>query len=216
MGNKPSRPQNQEAQKEVCKVTEILPNLYLSSRQSAMKAATYRQYGISAVLSLTTNNINYPDNVISKHFHVQDSFFYILKQTLDDGIEFIEKMMAEGRKILVHCEVGVSRSASAVIAYLMKSQKMIFRDAYLYCKERRPIVCPNPGFMMQLYEYQMALGIKDTKNNRLFIRDLLDKSNNLYREIPTYSLWNAFVESGFNYEKAIKDRQRLSMVSHNG
>ncbi|EDR30047.1 serine/threonine/tyrosine-interacting protein, putative [Entamoeba dispar SAW760] len=215
MGNKPSRPSRNEIQKEVQKVSEILPNLFLTSRITAMKPNIYREYDISAVLSLTTNNINYPDGVISKHLHIQDSFFFLLQKSLEESIEFIEEMMKEGRKVLVHCEVGMSRSASAVIAFLMKSNDWCIRDAYLYTKERREIICPNPGFIIQLYEFQLKLGIKDSKSNRLFVRDLLDRTNSLYREIPTYALWNAFVSSGFSYEKAIKDQPRMAVVNMN-
>ena len=121
-------------------------------------------------------------------------------------------MLSQNKKVLVHCEVGVSRSASCIIAYLMKSKQMNFKDAYSFCKEKRTIISPNPGFTMQLYEYQMKLGIKDSKQNRLFVRDLLENTNQLYKEIPTYSLWNAFVENGFCYEKAIMDRTKLQLV----
>ena len=213
MGNKPSRPHlGDEIQKEITKVSEIEPNLFLSSRQTAMKPSTYRDYNIEAVVSLTTNNINYPDGVISKHFHVQDSYFNLIHQTLTEAIEFIEAMVSQNKKVLVHCEVGVSRSASCVIAYLMKTKHINFEHAYTFVKERRQIVSPNPGFTMQLYEYQMKLGIKDSKQNRLFVRNLLENTNNLYKEIPTYSLWNSFVESGFCYEKAIMDRNKLHLV----
>lgn len=209
MGNKPSRPEDSEIRQEVHKLSEILPNLFLTCRQTAQKVSTFRDNNITAVVSLTTNNINYPEGVLSKHFHVQDSFFFILKDILDEAVEFIKEMHSQNRKVLVHCEVGVSRSASCVIAFLMKMNNWCFKDAFLYVKERRSIVQPNPGFTMQLYEYQMTNKIKDTKANRLFVRDTVDQSNGLYKEIPTYALWNAFIESSFCYEKAIKDRSSL-------
>lgn len=52
--------------------------------------------------------------------------------------------------MLVHCAAGVSRSASFVIAYLMKKRDMLYPDALRYVKERRKVISPNSGFKKQL------------------------------------------------------------------
>lgn len=62
--------------------------------------------------------------------------------------------------MLVHCKMGVSRSASTVIAYAMKEYQWTLEQAYRHVQERRPIVHPNPGFMKQLEFYQ---GILDAR-----------------------------------------------------
>lgn len=56
--------------------------------------------------------------------------------------------------------MGVSRSASTVIAYAMKEYGWSLEQALRHVKERRPIVHPNPGFMRQLELYQ---GILDAR-----------------------------------------------------
>ena len=38
----------------------------------------------------------------------------------EETYAFIEKTRLAGAKVLVHCKMGVSRSASTVIAYVMK------------------------------------------------------------------------------------------------
>ena len=50
----------------------------------------------------------------------------------------------------VYSYAGVSRSSSCVIAYLMKEKYMSFWDAYNLTRAKRPIICPNMGFMRQL------------------------------------------------------------------
>lgn len=50
------------------------------------------------------------------------------------------------KAILVHCEFGVSRSASVVIAYLMQKKSWSFEQSYNFLRTRRPKVKPNLGF----------------------------------------------------------------------
>ena len=48
--------------------------------------------------------------------------------------------------MLVHCQQGVSRSASIVIAFLIKKFKVCYKDALDFVKKKRSIVNPNEGF----------------------------------------------------------------------
>lgn len=63
-------------------------------------------------------------------------------------------------KCLVHCRMGVSRSASTVIAYAMKEYGWSLEKAYNFVKQKRSIAQPNSGFMKQLAEYE---GILDAR-----------------------------------------------------
>lgn len=63
-------------------------------------------------------------------------------------------------KCLVHCKMGVSRSASTVIAYAMKEYGWSLEKANNFVKQKRNIAQPNPAFMKQLAEYE---GILDAR-----------------------------------------------------
>ncbi len=52
-------------------------------------------------------------------------------------------------KVLVHCAMGLSRSASLVLAYLMIHEGMTLGEAIKAVAQHRNI-CPNSGFMEQL------------------------------------------------------------------
>lgn len=56
---------------------------------------------------------------------------------------------------------GMSRSATIVIAYLMKTRGMSFQDALALVKARRPIVRPNEKFVKQLKDFEMQLALKE-------------------------------------------------------
>lgn len=83
-----------------------------------------------------------------------------MKDTVNEDIydhfatayEVIEKGRAYGN-VLVHCMAGVSRSASMVIAYIMRKQRKSYQEAFAIAKERRAKVNPNEGFVVQLLKF---------------------------------------------------------------
>ena len=67
---------------------------------------------------------------------------------IDKCIQFINENKSE--KIFVHCNAGVSRSPSIIIAYLIKSFNYTFNEAYNFVKNKRSIIKPNDKFMKEL------------------------------------------------------------------
>ena len=60
-------------------------------------------------------------------------------------------------KLFVHCEVGVSRSATLAIALLMKTEGLSFFDAVCRVRAKRFQVLPNIGFASQLQRLEHEL-----------------------------------------------------------
>ncbi|KAG9351634.1 hypothetical protein JZ751_022885 [Albula glossodonta] len=79
---------------------------------------------------------------------------YILNVTREIDNFFPGLFEKAGAKCLVHCKMGVSRSASTVIAYAMKEYGWDLEQAFDYVKERRGVTKPNPSFMRQLEDKQ--------------------------------------------------------------
>ena len=58
---------------------------------------------------------------------------------------------------MVHCAAGSSRSATIVIAYIMWSKKMPYKEAFEFVKSKRSVVSPNQAFKNQLQLFEKEL-----------------------------------------------------------
>ena len=84
--------------------------------------------------------------------------------TLTDSSNFCvfsESVRLNNGKVLVHCQAGVSRSATICIAYLMYHKRVPMEQAYDYLKGRRSVIAPNVNFMCQLMEYEAELALTE-------------------------------------------------------
>lgn len=70
------------------------------------------------------------------------------------------------RRVLVHCQQGVSRSASLVIAYIMRAKMMDVNEAYAFVKSKSPGIGPNMSLIYQLCEWGKTLQGKATQSQR--------------------------------------------------
>ena len=61
--------------------------------------------------------------------------------------------LQDGKRILVHCQAGMSRSASVAIALLSKYETVSYTEALRIVKSKRPICQPNEGFVKMLEAY---------------------------------------------------------------
>lgn len=55
-----------------------------------------------------------------KWINLDDSLTENIRKHFDDTNDFIAKCKEKNEKVLVHCQAGISRSSSVVLAYLMK------------------------------------------------------------------------------------------------
>jgi protein-tyrosine phosphatase len=79
-----------------------------------------------------------------------------LEKSLREAFEFIKKAKERYHskqpnfKCLLHCQLGMSRSASICLAYLIHEYKFTLRKAFEEVKPKRIIIKPNHGFLLAL------------------------------------------------------------------
>ncbi|CAF1278237.1 unnamed protein product [Adineta steineri] len=88
---------------------------------------------------------------------MQDEEDVDINQYFEKTNDFLLSCKEKKEKVLVHCQMGISRSSSIVLAYLMKYHHDTLMKAYDFLLDRRPISCPNPSFLLQLIRYEKKL-----------------------------------------------------------
>jgi len=149
------------------KMTKILPRLYLGSYDNANNGVEVWDNNITHVLSLIGAKQNFE---VMRYLQVpmNDRGNTNLKEVLEKVSKFFEEGQQDGHNILVNCQCGQNRSATVVIALLMKNQKknlsVLMKDQKknLYnihkeLKRKRPIVQINVNYAKQLIELEKEI-----------------------------------------------------------
>uniref|UniRef100_A0A4W3INA6 protein-serine/threonine phosphatase n=1 Tax=Callorhinchus milii TaxID=7868 RepID=A0A4W3INA6_CALMI len=149
--------------------TEIFEHVYLGSEWNACNLEELQNQGVRYILNVTREIDNFFPGMFEYHnIRVYDEEATDLLAYWNDTYKFISKAKKDGCKCLVHCKMGISRSASTVIAYAMKEYGWNLDRAYSYVKEKRGVTKPNPSFMKQLEEYQGILLASKQRHNKLW------------------------------------------------
>ncbi|CAF1607988.1 unnamed protein product [Rotaria sp. Silwood1] len=137
-------------------ITEVIDNLYISGLEST---GTILNKGIRSVINISSEcpMQDLGPTVDYEKISIPDLPTTSIQPYFDRLTDRIDQSLRQGKKTLVHCYVGRSRSASIILAYLMKYKQMSLREAFYYLRSRRPIIGPNFGFIKQLVAYEKSL-----------------------------------------------------------
>jgi protein-tyrosine phosphatase len=136
--------------------------LYLGSMAAVHDLDLLREHGIThlvQVLEVPWIPQADDDGFTYHRIDIEDRSSAALKPHLDAACNYIRASLARGDNVLVHCQQGVSRSASIVIAYLIRDRSMTYDDAFDLVKQRRQCIKPNSGFIKALREWEIACKI---------------------------------------------------------
>ena len=147
----------------------LKPFLYLGSAYGMRNPSLLEYLGVTHVLNMAMELpmsfelINNP-RIKLRHILADDSEKYNIRFDFEQAFEFIDEAHMQGGKVLVHCMMGISRSATIVIAYIMSRYRLSFNSAYNLVKSLRPEIHPNRYFVNILKQYEQELAYYDSQN----------------------------------------------------
>ncbi|XP_060625105.2 dual specificity protein phosphatase 13B-like [Anolis sagrei] len=146
-------------------VDQVWPNIYLGDAWAARCKRIIQSLGVTHILNAADGpyNINtgarYYRDLPVQYYGVQafDDTSFDISIFFYDAADFIHKALnTEGGKVFVHCAMGLSRSATLVLAYLMIYENLTLVEALKAVDSHRGI-CPNTGFLSQLRALDLKL-----------------------------------------------------------
>eukprot|EP01062_Namystynia_karyoxenos_P009651 TRINITY_DN13405_c1_g4_i1.p1 TRINITY_DN13405_c1_g4~~TRINITY_DN13405_c1_g4_i1.p1 ORF type:complete len:544 (+),score=129.17 TRINITY_DN13405_c1_g4_i1:99-1730(+) len=151
--------------------------LYLSSYRGSGASAHLKAQGVTHVLCLDEGcRPKHPEEfVYLKMDRLEDDRYADVLSQLPEALAFLQRA-TESAAVLVHCEMGRSRSASVVIAWLMLHRGMSLSEAWRTVQRARPIVSPNPAFRRQLRLLDMMRTTVSFESHPLFKFHLAERA----------------------------------------
>lgn len=173
---------------------EILPRLYLGDISVAINPVELTHLGITDMITIEIKPL--PQDVLAPcierylFINVMDHPKQDILSHFNASNTFIENALKNpSNKVFVHCVAGISRSASLVIAYIMKTRSMTYGEAHDMVLQRRKVIDPNEGFVRQLTLYHQ-------------MRYTIDFSNTDYRRMVLDALVFEFRLLALSYYQA--------------
>lgn len=158
--------------------SRILSYMYLGNLLHANNCGLLQALGIKRVLSIgeevlwtkDEKKTFGKDNVMTVK-DLQDNGCDPLQCQFRRCLDFIDQGHRHDEPVLVHCRVGVSRSATICIAEVMRTLKLSLPRAYCYVRARRlnVIIQPHLRFMYELLKFEESLA---TRHGRTSKREL--------------------------------------------
>jgi len=134
--------------------SQIIPDfLYLGNEYNSSCLEQLEALKITHILNMTEeidNRFESDSKISYRRIAFPDNEKGYIPDIVDQILEFIENARVNKGRVLVHCRLGVSRSVSAIIAYLLRSSDQSLKQVIEDIQNKRPIVKPNPSFIKQL------------------------------------------------------------------
>lgn len=148
----------------------IVKNIYLSNLIGAHELWKLRVHEIRAVVNCSDYRDGHPTFCPHLRIAIRDHPAQDLGPYFDLVLNFMREQVLQRQNILVHCNMGVSRSPSFVAAYLIRFHRLSLDHALRLISSKRRCIAPNDGFLLQLHHFEQrekSLGLqKDNVNEQ--------------------------------------------------
>lgn len=128
---------------------EIIPRLFLGDFCAASNEETMKQFDV--IINMTKEKSLEIESKLHIQIPSEDVPNFEILPILNWVVPKIVQFLEEGKKVFVHCKAGISRSATVVIACLMRIKNISSDEAIAFVKTKRvQKTSPNFGFLFAL------------------------------------------------------------------
>ncbi|KAL4134440.1 hypothetical protein PRIC2_004740 [Phytophthora ramorum] len=136
---------------------DVVSGLFIGSYGAANNFEALKQAEITHVLCVSPSlSLKYPEEFTYLRLEVADLSSVKISVFFGEALSFIDSALSAGGKVLVHCFMGRSRSATIVLAYLIARHALTLSDALRELRRVRPQAQPNTGFYKELVAFETA------------------------------------------------------------
>jgi predicted protein tyrosine phosphatase len=142
----------------------ITEDLYLGARPDQQQVPALKEAGVTHVVSCLREDDRARVAFLKEDFHplfipMHDGMHEDITSLFPVFFDFVRTAREQHAraKVFVHCEVGVSRSATLATALLMQRLRRPFFEAYCDVRAKRGEVLPNIGFASQLQRLEFDM-----------------------------------------------------------
>ena len=145
---------------------KLLEHLYIGGMSNATNVKQLRDIGITHVINMAagychTGSNFYDKNVKYMGINAEDDEGYNIMKHHEEVYKFIEDARKSGGKAFIHCLMGVNRSGSLAVSYIMVHKHIGPISAARLVRRTRQILLTNRQFQQQLIEFANAQRLLD-------------------------------------------------------
>jgi hypothetical protein len=135
-------------------IDKINEKVYLGNYDGQKQREFLKSEGITHIIVCAIGLFRlFPEDFTYLYLPLEDSVSEKITSYFEETFNFIES----SQKVYVHCQAGISRSASIVIAYFIRKYLISVDQAFALVAQKRPCIYPNLGFQKQLGEYSNSV-----------------------------------------------------------
>lgn len=142
---------------------QILNGLWLADHRAVIDAALLKDNKIDSIINCTCS-FAFPTSIRAKHTlrvkliddrsdKQQDNMYKAIPYVVDR----LFKWLSNGSIVLIHCHAGAQRSASLVVAFLMKYANMNLKSSINAVQSKRPGALTPVNFLPALQAWEDEL-----------------------------------------------------------
>lgn len=181
----------------------VEPSIYLYSEPNLSVILNY-DVVINVAKEIDNLKQHIPAGMAIDYYHVPWTHASQISKDLAWLTEVMHTAVTKGKKILVHCQCGVSRSASLIVGYMMRYENLALNDAYAKLKEIAKDISPNMGLIFQLMEWNdMLPSLRNNEASSKTTVQSMDMSQNIPLETTKNVSTSKFDNSSYGMSSSI-------------